>query len=388
MCFFRAADDTGVKIAAGRKTGKESYMMKDLFDLQRFAEDEAAEDTAGAAEGTSTEGSHAEDIPAELEGVSEDVAREVMAEANREDAQDDGADADQDSDNKPDTTAQQKPEPNQKIPYQRFKQQVDKANDLEAQLAAYRQKFGDINSTPPTQQQPQPQQAPPQPQPAPQPQMQFSPAVAEQIQAAIKQRAMQLTGMSEDDVESLEYAEEGDQRIASWNSALKFAESDVYAGIRQAQIQRAQAAQRILQEHEATVAAFNEYTAKQQALPDFDKIQQYAVDEKGYPSKLSQTDKNIVISAYNRVLQNTASPQDVFTVRTYFEQAKADYYASKGARPARTTTTQQKAHPRSEQLSGVAAPDGSVSVEQLKDMLLTKDWKEIPEKYQNLMKGL
>ena len=376
-------------------------MEKLMMDLQMFAEEEetaavgeAADVGQDAAADTPAEEPPKDDIPEELDGLPEEIAREVMAEANGKaedgNGQAEGSDADQDSDNKP-VDEQQKPEPNQKIPYQRFKQQVDKANDLEAQLAAYRQKFGDINApAPAAQPQPQPQQAPVQ-QTAPQPpQLNFSPDAMAQIQNLVKQRAMQITGMTQDDVDSLEYADENDQRKGVWKNALRFAESDVYAGIRQAQMQRAQEVQRLMKEHEEVVASFNQYTEKEQASPEFQQIQAYATDaEHGYPSKLSQADRNIIVDAYQRILRNTASAQDVFLVRNYYEQAKADYFAQKGKpqRPA-NKPTQQKAHPRSEQISGASSPDGGVSVEQLKDMLVNKDWKDIPEKYRNMMLGL
>lgn len=350
----------------------------DKLNLQMFADDDVETMETVEAEST-TEEAPSEEIPEELEGISEDVAREVLSEA-----QDDSVNAEQDSDNKPVDT--QKPEPGQKIPYQRFKQQVDKANDLEAQLAAYRNKFGDINA--PAQAAQPPAQPPVQTAP-PQPKMQFSPAIMKQIQEAVKQRAMQLTGMTQEDIDSLEYADEDDQRASVWDNAMKFAESDVYAGIRQAQAQRAQEIQRMLQEHEDTVRAFNDYTEKQQADPNFLKIQEYATDaEKGYAAKLSDSDRNVIASAYQRIQRNTASPQDAYLVRQYFEQAKADYYSQSGTpRPAKRNPT-QKAHPRSEQINGATSPDGSVSVEQLKDMLMTKEWNDIPERYRNLMLGL
>lgn len=367
--------------------------MDMLFDLQMFAEDATEETNAEVTEATAAEAPEepAEEIPEELDGVSEEVAREVMQEAEakeQEERETESASADRDSVNKPvDATKS-----GQKIPYQRFKQQVDKANDLEAQLAAYRQKFGDINSAPQQQaaQQPAQQQEPPQqPKQMQGQQMQLTPEVAKQIQSVIRQRAMQLTNMTEDDVESLEYAEDDDQRIKSWQSALKLAESDVYAGIRQAQAKRAQEVQRMVQEHEASVKAFNDFAQKQMEAPDFDKIQKYACDsEHGYPSKLSESERHVIDEAYQRIRRNTASPMDIYAIKTYYEQAKADYYNQKAAPARRTTTSSQKAHPRSEQIRGAVSPDGSVTAEQLKDMLMTKDWNDIPEKYRNLMKGL
>jgi hypothetical protein len=84
-----------------------------------------------------------EAIPDELAGLSEDTAREIMQKAGQdestedeEEEQDEAPDeshAEQDSDNKPEEAA---PLPNTKIPYARFKQEVDKRRQLEERLAA------------------------------------------------------------------------------------------------------------------------------------------------------------------------------------------------------------------------------------------------------------
>ena len=78
-----------------------------------------------------------EAIPDELAGLSEDTAREIMQEAGQDEGtedegeeQDEAPDeshAEQDSDNKPEEAA---PLPNTKIPYARFKQEVDKRRQL------------------------------------------------------------------------------------------------------------------------------------------------------------------------------------------------------------------------------------------------------------------
>lgn len=91
-----------------------------MFDLQRFAEEKA--------------------IPEELAGISEDVARNIMAQAARPAANSTNSPVDANDPN------------DVKVSYSRFKETLDQKNDIERQLAAYRERFGDINA------QPQPQQ--------------------------------------------------------------------------------------------------------------------------------------------------------------------------------------------------------------------------------------
>ena len=99
-----------------------------MFDLQRFADEKA--------------------IPEELAGVSEDVARNIMAQA---------AGGENPAGNSPVDAN----DPNDvKVSYSRFKETLDQKADIERQLAAYREKFGDINAQP--QSSPQQSYQPPQ----------------------------------------------------------------------------------------------------------------------------------------------------------------------------------------------------------------------------------
>ena len=107
------------------------------FDLQLFAEktDDAA--TESAAVGTAPDTETTEAIPEELAGLPEDIARETMREASTPepqaaDPESEPQSADADSDTKPvsedETVLNQ---PNYKVPYTRFKAEIDKKKSLE-----------------------------------------------------------------------------------------------------------------------------------------------------------------------------------------------------------------------------------------------------------------
>lgn len=87
-----------------------------MFDIQRFAEEKA--------------------IPEELAGISEEVARNIMEQAVQPAAPEKSADNPVDANDPNDV----------KVSYSRFKETLDQRNDLERQLAAYREKFGDLNA--------------------------------------------------------------------------------------------------------------------------------------------------------------------------------------------------------------------------------------------------
>ena len=188
-----------------------------MFDLQRFA-DEAPKAP----------------IPQELAGISEDVARDIMARAAQPASQNNSTNSPVDAND---------PE-NVKVSYSRFKETLDQRNELERELAAYRERYGNLNAQP--QQVPQdfyqqaPQQGYQQPPPsqgyqqAP-PQQQMPPIQTEtedmikNFEEAINYGAKQLSGFSDEQVDELDYLDNEDPRLKQWEFAKKIAESAVYS---------------------------------------------------------------------------------------------------------------------------------------------------------------
>ena len=187
-----------------------------MFDLQKFA-DEIEKEYGDVLDGAEENVEDNLDIPAELEGIPEDIAREVMQKSEETKFAEEPASTD-----------------NVSIPYARFKEVNDKKNETEKLLAAYRERYGDLNSQPP--QQPQ-QNFNPTQQPAPQ----FQPPTIDeyftkQIDDAINQTAMKMSGLSKEDVEGLDYLDDNDPKIARWNHAKKLSEAAIYQNIIQNQM--------------------------------------------------------------------------------------------------------------------------------------------------------
>lgn len=251
--------------------------------------------------------------------------------------------------------------------------QTNKIAALEAELAAYRRQAQQA------QQIQQQAQTPPPPR--------VNKDVAEQMKKAIKLRAKRLSGFSDEDIDALEYMDEDDERYNIWQSSLKMAENDVYASMQAAEMERRQAAIAFLEEHEKSVKAFNEAWAKEQANPDYMSIYKYADDINGYAAKIPEQERRIVYNAAIRVTNQTASPQDMYIVRKYFEAAKADFYKNGKGGINRNSSAPKKPLPRSSGIDGTTISD-SVTADQLKTMLMTKNWRDIPQTYRDLMEGI
>lgn len=357
------------------------------IDLQLFAEEpqEVAEEQK-------------EDIPEELEGLPEDIAREAMEEAKQM------AEAETEAEEEPQEEPQEQkdePEKGQSIPFPRFQQKVQQSKELKArnnyleeQLKAYQQKFGDLNAKP---EEPMANPAPNAQKTAqgvqnmqPQiPEIHLTPDIMKQISDYTKAQALQMSGLTKEDVDSIEFMEDDDDRKTRYNYALKLAESDVFNRIRQARQAQIDNARAFVQQHKASIASFNEFSQKEMAEPDYKEVMEYARD--AYFSQLPVNEQPVIRDAYARILNSTASPQDTMLIKAFYTQAKAAYHSGNHA-PAENANPMQKVNeakkfPRSQQVNGTGDFDGMslASMEKLLDT--TKNFEDIPDNIKKVLLG-
>ena len=318
-----------------------------MFDIQRFAEEKA--------------------IPAELAGISEDVARNIMVQANE--AEKPATDSPVDANDLNDV----------KVSYSRFKETLDQKNDIERQLAAYREKFGDLNAQPqanyPPQDYRQAQQSPPAP-----PVQNLTEDLIKNFEDAISYGAKQLSGFSDEQVEELDYLDDDDPRIKQWNFAKRIAESAVYNNYLSAQFAQQQEMQRQALMQNQTASAFNDYTTRQQAAENFNAVRQFATTD--FYNSLNDIDKWTVSNAQNNIMNNTASPSDFKVIRDFFSRAKAEYDSKKMPAPFKNNAPQ---FPRTDKVNGVSGGGGGINNASLAEMIRTVPWSQIPQEYKDII---
>ena len=369
----------------------------DLLDLQLFAEEVESEESSAEESGQE----QAEEIPAELQGVDEDIAREIMQEAaqmaqpeKQEQAEESTADADSDTKTVEDSVIDT---PQKAIPYSRFKEVNDKAKQSATEAAQLKQQLAELQAQM-QQRQAQPQSvapaAPPvqqQQQVVQQPQITAEPI--SKVNAIAYQEALKMSGMTKEDVDSLQYDEDGNTKVQLWQSALEAAKARTWNAVdTEFRAKQAQAAQ-TLQLHQQVVNEYSSFEQEQMKAPDFAATRDYAINT--YFSTLSPLEQQTVTAAYQRVDRNVCSPQDVFVVKNYYKEAAAAYRAVNpvNENPTNTNQLEQKKqkikemerHPRAGQVSGSSSSGSAVTPEALERMLNEKDWDEIPADIQKLL---
>lgn len=365
------------------------------FDLQRFADEESsvevAEEPVEAQQDVAANsdvqdepdaGNEPEEekpeIPAELAGLDEGIAREAMEEARRQ-----AKEAEQPEDQ----PEQQREEIPQSIPYSRFKQKVDEVTklkeEIEALKAAQPQASQEKLQAQPAAQAPIPQPVQPQKMP---PQFTLDDANVAAIKKAIQDEAAGMAQLTKEDIESLDYMEDSDPRKMRWQYAQEFARAKIINEITQARQQQFLEAQRFLAEHRASVEDYNEFAERETKEPDFEAVRSYAIND--FFSALPRAEQPVIAGAYQRIEQQTASPQDIYLIKSYYAQAKAAYRAAQqpaASKPKKQKMEQAKTFPRSQQVRGTSSPDGGVTEAQLRTMLNETPWEKIPKQYQEML---
>ena len=350
------------------------------FDLQRFDEDTA--DTAAQETNTEaavqSETAEEKPIPEELNGLPEDIARatlnewEAMQKSSEEPEQEQQAEQ---------PAQEPKPQTEESVPYARFKEKVDETNRLKELLAQYQQQ-AQIR-------QPQQQQAPP---PQQQQGMRITPDVAQKINAAIDAEAKALTGLTQEDVEKLDFVDDDDVRALQWKQAKALAQNRVFHALRNELASRQQQAQQFLTTHQAAVQSYNDFVQKEFAtVPNIQEIQNFAANE--FFDQLPPNEKVVLADSYMRVERKTASPAEMLVVQKYYERAKAAFNARADAAKKPPQTPAQRAQqaqnlPRADQLKGTSSKsDGQLSASDI-EKLLAGDFTKIDPKLQRTLLGL
>ena len=360
--------------------------MTNVFDLQLFADEEETVEVPADEQETEEEPKEEpaeepkeQEIPEELDGLdlSSDEVKDILKEAN---IPEEKPDAEADSENKQVQANEETPKQN--IPYARFKEVLDKQHAADEEIANLKRQLAEAQTK---------AQAPQTPPPAPKPQQQelpsFTPEIAKQIDAAANQQAMQMTGMTKEDIDALEYADENDDKAKTYRYAKDLARATIIENIQQSARRQQEYAAKILENHAKLVNEYNSFYQEQQAQPDFPDIVQFATNE--FFEKQAPGVQFAVSDAYTRVQKNTASPQDILVVKNYFEKAQGAFRAKNVPQPQKQTTNTKPTMPKAQEVSGSAtSPKETVSIASLSKMLEENRFEDLPKKYQDILLGM
>lgn len=378
------------------------------FDLQLFAEGEAgagdntadtqdtdadmaADDNAGgkAAEENSvpTDGHEADDEHDSIDealGIDDDTKRAFLEAngLNPNDYSDDKADdePEQQNDNTADT--------------QEPRQQGEELT-YEKELAALKRKYGkaadDDKPMPKAQ-----QQAPKQVQTdnsaanlnaqqftfnaASVPQLKITPEMIDAVNPLIKQRALQMAGLKEDELDGLEYAEDGERKQQMYNNAVALARNQVMIDLNNRYMQMQEERQRQAYERQQSISAVNSLVEKINATPNHEAVANYATSE--YLASLPPMAQQCIKQAYARADKGQSTYADNMILENFWNNGVAAYNAAHNTGTAgrinRNMNIKNKM-PRAGQVQNAGAGDPAVwTIDRLQTALDRGEYDKIP----------
>ena len=119
---------------------------------------------------------------------------------------------------------------------------------------------------------------------------------------------MQLTGFSEEDVDSIDYLEDDDPKIGLWNHAKDLAKIATYNQIVSAQMAQAQEEQRRQALMAQSVNEFQNYRQQQTQAAEYEALRNFATTE--FFNSQSPVAQEVIREADWRLLNNLATPAD------------------------------------------------------------------------------
>lgn len=209
-----------------------------------------------------------------------------------------------------------------------------------------------------------------------------------------KEMALKAVGITEDQLDDLEYEDDGEQKKADYKLALSVAQNKLLTGVNSTLEANYNQQQAFIKKHNENMAAFKAYEDKQKKDANFAKIQEFAIND--FFLKQRPEDQIVIKEAYARMEQNVGSPADRYTVEQYFEAAKRAYAEqnptakSKNSKQNKVLDKYKQAAklPRTDKLMGAGGKDTETSIETAIRLLNEKSWEQIPKKYQNILLGV
>ena len=350
--------------------------MKELdkLELKRFAEEESenVESSAEVEEQEQPSTTESEDlppIPEELSDLGEEYARGAMKEWQEQQQQ---AQEEQEQPLPPPPVQQPQPP------------QVDEVTQLRGTVQQLQAQLAQIQQAAAMAMQQQQQRQQPSPPPPPR-QPQLTQENIKLLEQAIDIKAMELTGLTKDDVASFEFADDGDEKLIRWKYGKEAARVDILNQLHQVQLQKQAERQELFKRQQENIANFNTFVKTEMQEPDHQQIANYAMTD--YFATLSPQNRIIVRSAYDRIEKNIAEPADILLTQMYYTQAKQAFRSGQGKQPAQgKPKVQQKPPqmPRIDQASGTTNPVGdTISMKDLEKLIESGEFNKIPKKYQD-----
>lgn len=389
------------------------------FDLQLFAEDSGADsntsennnvDTANDDVAINTE-NHDDDYAKYDDEqpfhINDEVTKLVLTanNINPEEQHDDSNNNVTDSDDKANATTQaddnQQTQPVNQIDADNQQQEpIDYKALYEKQqkeLAELKQKYGSADNTNNANQniyQPtQTNNAPPQQQITSREDLfkniKITPQIAKAMDEVTTKRAMEMTGMTKEDIEGLEYAEDGDEKKLAFENAKQLARNSVTNYVNNALIQQQQARINAQLEREQSIADTEHFIADIKKQNNYQMLDSYITQN--YFTTLTPQEQTVVKNSYQRLNNRCGTLADNMIIKNFWNngvnaynsQAQANSPANQKVNAVNNKMTQRNKMPRVCSVPSAGSNKNEAwTLDRISTAINSGHWQQIPKDIQ------
>ena len=199
---------------------------------------------------------------------------------------------------------------------------------------------------------------------------------------------MEATGLTQEDIEQLDYLDDDDPKLVAWNGMKKLAEYATYNNLLNQYAQQVQAQQLQTFFNQQSQAVFDDYVQQRLKAQYRSEVQQFA----GTEFFNSQNDfyKQMIQDANSRIGTPYQTAQDVQLTMDFYDKAERAYLAKQQMQTPSPVKPQKKTSPkpqfpRSEKVNGIAGSGGEINSASLAEMMKNIPWEKMPEQYKNYL---
>ena len=206
----------------------------------------------------------------------------------------------------------------------------------------YKEKLAELEELKKQQAQPQPNTAKPQQQssankptvrqqtfiPSAIPPMKITPEMIDAVTPLIQDKALQMSGLKKEELDGLEYAEDGEKKQQMFNAAMALARNQVMSDLNNRYVQMQQEKQQQIYERQESARGVQALVKRIEAVPNYEKISQYVTSD--YISTLPPMEQATIRQAYYRADRGIGSYADNMILENFWNSGVAAYNKKAG----------------------------------------------------------
>ncbi len=219
------------------------------------------------------------------------------------------------------------------------------------------------------------------------PQLKITPEIAKIIKELTDKKAVELSGLNNEEIEALEYADDSDINKIRYDQAKSMARDMVLRDIqaRNAQIQnQLYQAEKYRQD---SISDIQNFVKEVQETENYETIMKYVTGE--YMNSLPKYQQDVIRQAYVRVNNSQGDMRDNMIIRSLWNEGSSSYFKNKQTVPTNNSSdlnskmTQRNKMPRVSQIQESGSNNGDVwTIDKIKAAINTGNIDKIPKSIQ------